>query len=145
MYIEKTTAEERLVIERAVDGVFLQIDNAHFIIMDVLETYFMEREQKDINKFDAEKVGIYLNAAADMIFDALLQYYLTIGEYEWRGVEPHLRGAERANKAIAVNKAITKCYDVQYRGLLGAKQKRLKRCKHNFELRTCFQTIRPQP
>lgn len=113
MYIEKTTAEDRLVIETVLDGIFLQIDKAHFIIMDVLETYFMEREQKDLYKFDAERAGVYIRTAADMIFDALLQYYLTVGQYDWRGVEPHLQSAERASKAISVNKAIEKCFDAQ--------------------------------
>ena len=113
MYIEKTTAEDRLVIETALDGIFPQIDSAHFIIMDILETYFMRLDRKSLDSYDIEKVGKYLNAAADMIFDAMLQYYLTIGNSEWRGVEPHLQSADRARRAIAANKAIEKCHDAQ--------------------------------
>lgn len=122
MYIEKTTAAERTMICNALDGAFADIDTAHLIIMDELEDHFMDREQKDIGTYEAERIGRRLRAAADMIFAAMLQFYLTTAQYDWRGVAPCLEGAARAQAAIRTEKAEEKCWEAKKRAGLSSKK-----------------------
>lgn len=113
MYIEETTAEERNTIINALEGTIVNIDTAHHIIMDEIMDNFMSRKQTDIPAGKAEQIGRRLYAAAEMIFNSLIEYHLTVGEYEWRGVEPHLKGCERAQAAIRTEKAAERCWDIQ--------------------------------
>ena len=113
MYIEKTNLEERAIIEDAVNDIFARIESAHFLLDEEMEKYFLSIEQKSLTKWEAESLGIHLRIVADLIFDSLLQYHLTVGHSDWRGVHPHLEGAERAQKAIEAETAQNKMIDIE--------------------------------
>lgn len=115
MYIEKTNLQERAIIEDAVNDIFAKIENAHILLDEEMEKYFFSIEQKGLTKWEAESLGVHLRIAFDMIFDSLLQYHLTVGHSDWRGVHPYLEGAERARRAIEAESVQNKAMDIERR------------------------------
>ena len=96
MYIEKTTAAERLVIRGAVDGSFVYVMRARRLLMRVLAEHFEDREQKAISQMDAEDVGDILEAVNDALWWAETEYALTVGDESAPGCEASYKGAKRA-------------------------------------------------
>lgn len=47
MFISRTTREERLTIETALDSAFLKIDQAEQLIYDLIDAFLSDREQKN--------------------------------------------------------------------------------------------------
>ena len=67
MYIEKTTAAERLTIRQAVDGSFVYVMRARRLLVQVLDEYFEDWEQKSISRSEAEDVRDILQAVNDAL------------------------------------------------------------------------------
>lgn len=96
MYIEKTTAAERLIVQRAVYGSFTYVMRARRLLMKVMSDFFEDREQKLIPACDAEDIGDVLMAINDALWWAETEYALTVGSADAPGCEPSYKGAERA-------------------------------------------------
>lgn len=96
MYIEKTTAKERLIIRGAVDGAFVYIMRARRLLMQVLGEHFEDREQKSISKSDAEDMADILLAVNDALWWAETEYALTVGDESAPGCYSCYQGAQRA-------------------------------------------------
>lgn len=96
MYIEKTTAAERMIIRDAADFPFVYVSRARRLLMRVLADYFENREQKQIDRTDAENLRDVLDAINDALYEAEITYALTVGDEDALGVEPTLEGARRA-------------------------------------------------
>ena len=97
MYIDKTSAEERLIICQAVDPAFTYVSRARRLLMKVLADFFEDAEQKPISRSGAEDVGDILNVINDALWMAETDYFTATGQY-WAvpGGEYHYEGAKRA-------------------------------------------------
>ena len=96
MYIEKTTAAERLIIRQAVDSSFVYVMRARRLLMRVLAEHFEDREQKSISVSDAEDVCDILQAVNDALWWAETEYGLTVGDEDAPGCHSSYQGAKRA-------------------------------------------------
>lgn len=96
MYIEKTTAAERLTIRQAVDSSFAYVSRARRLLMGVLSDFFEDAEQKQISRLDAEDVGDMLQAVNDALWWAETEYSLTVGDEDAPGCASSHEGARRA-------------------------------------------------
>lgn len=96
MYIEKTTAAERLIIRQAVDGSFTYVMRARRLLAKVLDDFFEDAEQKPINRLDAGDIGDILQAVNDALWWAETEYALTVGDETAPGCESSYEGARRA-------------------------------------------------
>ena len=96
MFIFRTTREERVTIETALDSAFLKIDQAGSLLNDLLEDYFEDREQRRLSDYDAEKIRSRLWIISDILSDSVLEYHLQTGHYDARGVKAYIESAERA-------------------------------------------------
>lgn len=96
MYIEKTTAAERLTIRQAVDGSFVYVMRARRLLVQVLDEYFEDWEQKSISRSEAEDVRDILQAVNDALWWAETEYALTIGDEDAPGCHSCYEGARRA-------------------------------------------------
>ncbi len=102
VYIYQTNAHERLIIQRALDAAFDNLDKTLYLLSEVQDAYFGDAEQKPITATDAEGIAVKLDIACNIIFDAILNYSLTVGRGDFRGVAPYLESAERAALAVKV-------------------------------------------
>lgn len=96
MYIEKTTAAERLIIRQAVDGPFVYIMRARRLLMRVLSDHFEDAEQKPIDRSTAEDMGDILKAVNDSLWWAETEYSLIVGDGLAPGCDSSYEGARRA-------------------------------------------------
>lgn len=96
MYIEETTAAERLVIRQAVDNSFNYVMRARRMLMRILTDYFESAEQEPINRTDAEDMGDILHAINDALWQAETEYSLTVGDEAAPGCPSSYEGAKRA-------------------------------------------------
>jgi hypothetical protein len=96
MFISRTTREERVTIETALDSAFLKIDQAGKLLYDLLEDYFGDREQKKLTDYDTETIGYRLWIVSDILSDSVLEYHLQTGHYDAQGVKGYIESAERA-------------------------------------------------
>lgn len=96
MYIEKTTAAERLIIREAVDRSFVYVSRARRLLMGVLSVFFEDAEQKPIDRLNAGDIGDILQAVNDALWWAETEYSLTVGDESAPGCESSYEGARRA-------------------------------------------------
>lgn len=96
MYINKTTAAERLIAHDIADGPMDYVARARRLLMMVLDNHFDGAEQKPIGRSDAEVMADLLRSANDALWFAETEYGLTVGDSYYPGVEPSYLGAERA-------------------------------------------------
>lgn len=96
MYIEKTTAAERLIVASTVYSVMTYVTNARRLLMRVLDTFFDDAKQKPIDSYDAESIGDILHAINDALWWAETEYALTVGDENAPGCESCYEGAKRA-------------------------------------------------
>lgn len=96
MDIEKTTAAERLTICQAVDHTFVYVMRAQRLIMNVLDDFFDDTEQRPISPLDAESIADMLCAANDALWWAETEYSLTVGNESAPGCKVYYDGAKRA-------------------------------------------------
>ena len=113
MYIQETTQSERVTISAALDGMFNSVARAHRLLNRVWDDYFGMREQPDIPSHEAEYLGELIYVIDDMIWSAALEYALVTGDRDFPGVEPHLRGAEAARKAMEVDELNARLFELE--------------------------------
>ena len=102
MYVEKTTAEERRIIDSTVEGLITQFGTCQRLLQDITETCF-EFKNGEAVKCAISPSLFYdrLWIIADLMFNTLLQYRLMMGEGEYGAVKTYLEGVDTARKAIA--------------------------------------------
>ena len=110
MYIEQTTAADRLIIGRSLYCVFDNLDSASYLLSEIQDTYFDDYEQKPISKIDAEGLAIKLRIVSDIVWDAILTYHLTVGNKDFRGCAPYFESTERASLAAKVEHQLTTAF-----------------------------------
>lgn len=113
MYIQETTQSERVIISTALDGMFNKVARAHRLLSRVWDDYFGMRDQPDIPGMEAEYLGELIYVIDDLIWSAALEYALVIGDLDFPGVEPHLRGSDLAKKAQEVEKLNSMVFDLE--------------------------------
>lgn len=97
MYVDKTTADERLVIGQIVDPSITYIKRARRLLTKVLGDFFEDREQKPIARYDAEDIGDILLSVNDCLWMAETDYCVAMGQYdEVPGGESFYESARRA-------------------------------------------------
>ena len=100
MFISRTTREERVTIETALDSAFLKIDQAEQLIYDLINAFFSDREQKTLDKHDAQTIRNNLWIADDLLADAQLEYHLHAGHGDAPCVQQYLESAARAKANV---------------------------------------------
>lgn len=96
MFIESTTAAERLIIDRCVYGPMSYVARATQLLGRVLDNFFGDAEQKPINSKAASDIGDVLFAVQDALWQAETEYDLTVGSELSPGCEPYYESARRA-------------------------------------------------
>lgn len=99
MYIEKLDEEERAVVSDAVMDVINKVERAHDLIQVIFELNFEWADGREL--LAKEEVGSILYTTRDLLFDALLEYNLTIGNGEFGGVKPFISSIEAIKCAIS--------------------------------------------
>ena len=100
MFISRTTREERVTIETALDSAFLKIDQAEQLIYDLIDAFLSDREQKTLDKRAAETIRNNLWIADDLLADAQLEYHLHAGHGDAPCVQQYLESAARAKANV---------------------------------------------
>ena len=108
MFISRTTREERVTIETALDSAFLKIDQAEQLIYDLIDAFLSDREQKTLDKRDAQTIRNNLWIADDLLADAQLEYHLHAGHGDAPCVQQYLESAARA-KANVEDEEVHNC------------------------------------
>lgn len=96
MYIEKTTAAERLIVQQVMESTFVYVMRARRLLMMVLGKFFEDAEQKPIDRLDAEGIADILQTVNDALWWAETEYGLTVGDEAVPGCESSYKGAESA-------------------------------------------------
>ena len=107
MYISNTTQEERKIIDHALDSMYDKVRRAHNLLGHLWDDYFGRRDQEDISSYDAEHLGDMIYLIDDLI------YALVVGDQDFPGVEPHLKGAEIARKAQEIEKLDSEAFSLR--------------------------------
>lgn len=113
MYISETTQSERVTISIALGDMFNKVARAHRLLGRVWDDYFGMREQPDIPSEEAEYLGELIYVIDDLIWSAALEYAPVVGDVDFPGVEPYLRGSELAKKAQEVEKLNSMVFDLE--------------------------------
>lgn len=108
MFISRTTREERVTIETALDSAFLKIDQAEQLIYDLIDAFLSDREQKTLDKHAAQTIRNNLWIADDLLADAQLEYHLHAGHGDAPCVQQYLESAARA-KANVEDEEVHNC------------------------------------
>ena len=85
MFISRTTREERVTIETALDSAFLKIDQAEQLIYDLIDAFLIRNN---------------LWIADDLLADAQLEYHLHAGHGDAPCVQQYLESAARAKANV---------------------------------------------
>ena len=107
MYISNTTQEQRRIIDSALDGMYFKVRRAHNLLGRVWDDYFGTANQEAISSSEAEHLGELIYTIDDIIWSAVV-----IGDRDFPGIEPHLRGAEAARKAMEAEKLDSEVFDL---------------------------------
>lgn len=110
MIIEKTTREDRFKISMACYSIMVDIERANDILDELWDDFFSDADQKPIDKRDAERIGNRLYLARNVIYEALLGYYLTTGE-AFCGAERELKNMEMTLTAHKADKAFDRAQE----------------------------------
>ena len=95
MYIGKTTASERIIIQNAVDGLIVSVAQASRMLERALEDYLTSAQKEPIQPSEAKALADVLDAVDDILIKVQAEYNLTVGN-EWaQGTEINYRSAER--------------------------------------------------
>ena len=105
MVIERTTAEERFIIEDAMNDIMSDLKEVQILQYQLWERYFPANNDAD-SGYKLEEVLRTIRLCNDKIFNILLKYGLTVGSYDFCGIEPHLESEKRVATVFAVNKAM---------------------------------------
>lgn len=108
MFIFRTTREERLAIETALDSAFLKIDQAEQLIYDLIDAFLSDREQNALDERAAQTIRNNLWIVDDMLADAQLEYHLHTGHSDATCVQQYLESAARARANVEDEEAHTR-------------------------------------
>lgn len=95
MYIEKTTAAERLIISQAMYGIITNVERARRLLLNVIGDFFEDAEQKPISAPDAEHIQDMILTINDILWEAETGYGLTVGDDDTGGIKSELESAKR--------------------------------------------------
>lgn len=101
MYVEKTTAAERLTISNTVGSLFAIFGTCNHLLQDITESGFKCKNGKTECNIDPDLLYDRLWTISNLMFDTILQYNLMMGNGEYGAVQAHLEGVDTARKAIA--------------------------------------------
>lgn len=97
MYVDKTTAAERLIIGQVCDPAITNVKRARRLLMKVLGDFFEDAKQKPIARSDAEDIGDILIAVNDALWMVEIDYCAAMGQYDGvPGGDSYYEGAKRA-------------------------------------------------
>lgn len=99
MYLEKLSEKEKDIVSNSLLGVIHKVERSFDLIELIYEMNYEWLDGRET--LTKEEVTSFLYTAKDLLFDALLEYNLTIGNREWRGVEPFLEEIEAVKDVIA--------------------------------------------
>ena len=105
MVIGRTTAEERFIIEDAMNGIMSDLKEVQILQYQLWERYFPANNDAD-SGYKLEEVLRTIRLCNDKIFNILLEYGLTVGSYDFCGIEPHLESEKRVATVCADKKAM---------------------------------------
>ena len=111
MYIEPTTYNDRRTVHNIMAPLMTEIETAREIINGVWVDYFSMKDAKPFQSGNYEEIERLLRVAETTIFDAILQYALTVGDTELCGVSPHKDSIERMQSADRVNDLQKQLFD----------------------------------
>ena len=89
MYIENTTRSTRVTIRNAMDGIMSEIDAARLAIDETCEEYLSTKDNRPICEEQWEELERLIQTATTAIFNATLQYALTVGNDRFYGIDAH--------------------------------------------------------
>ena len=121
-YIEKTTANERTVINNAMYSLFDDLERAEVLLSTVLEEYFGDRHQKPLTESDAEWTRNMLHIVQNILSDTIVSYYLTVADTENLMARNYMKAAESVKTAIQCGKAFDDVYEME-KGLATEKRR----------------------
>lgn len=98
----KTTSHERVVIDNSMSGIMNGIEQALDLLCEAEDEYFSDAEQKPLDEGDAQRVGLRVKVASNILYDACAQYGLVIGMDNWRGTKFMLEQMDRAQRVFRV-------------------------------------------
>lgn len=101
MYVEKTTAAERLTIDNAVGSLFAIFGTCNRLLLDITDSGFKCKNGKMECNIDPDLLYDRLWTINNLMFDTILQYNLMMGEDDDGAVQVHLDGADTAREVIA--------------------------------------------
>lgn len=109
--IEKTTQEERIIIENAMCGLVFDLEGAQNLLETVMEEHFYEAEQKALSSSEAEWVGSMLRIVRNALYTFTTSYYLTVADTNRFSTELYLKEAEQIKKATECSKKYNEICD----------------------------------
>jgi hypothetical protein len=118
MYIDKTTAGERLIIEGAMFGVMAHTARARRLLTEALGEYFEDAEQKAISPVNAEYIRDILFCVSDLLWDADIEHCLTVGDDSATGLDSYFEGCKRGQLVRKVEALRRKLDSSQTKDLL---------------------------
>lgn len=108
--IEKTTHNERTVINNALFGLFDNLEQAETLLYTVIEDCFNNREQEAVSKAEAEWVGAMLRIVQDILSDTIVAYHLTVADTENVRVKNYIAAADAVKTALQCERAFNGVY-----------------------------------
>lgn len=113
--IEKTTSNERTIINNAVYAIFADLEKAETLINTVIEECFDSAEQKKLSSCEAEWVGTMLHITRDILTDAITAYHLTVADTGSVRAQNFIKAAETAKTAMQCEDAYSGVYELEKR------------------------------
>ena len=126
MYIENTTRSTRVTIRNAMDGIMSEIEAARLAIDGVCENYLSKKDNRPICEEQWEELKRLIQTATTAIFNATLQYALTVGNDRFYGVDAHKEGVERMQTADRVDELHDRLYECE-RNSTGERKEKLEK------------------
>lgn len=102
MYYTTTTAEERITIENALDGVFIDLERAQRMLVALWDDYFGSQEHPKYSS-EWEDINDRCTVIMDIIRNAISDYKMTIADDAT--VKQFIEAAEKLQAAKAVHDA----------------------------------------
>lgn len=79
MYVEKTSHQERCIIDNAVYDKFCNMDRASRLLYRVLEEYFSDLELRPLAHAELQDVCDTILTVYEILEDNITSYYMTVG------------------------------------------------------------------
>ena len=76
--VEKTTHNERVLIATAMDGIFVEAEQAEALLDLIIMEYFDESPQRSLSANTAEQIGRLIYLARNLLCNINAEYQLTI-------------------------------------------------------------------